>query len=237
MENSVMCDSDKNVLCEALNLRDEQGGRVTVMALGDEQDMKILKEAMTYGTDRAVFVPMSEEETGVAQSASCAAQMIQRTGPYDVIFFGRQAADGDSAHMAVMTAQAAGIPVALYSKTFECASGGNGWNAKSETEQREIRMSGKFPVVVVSVREDQKKRYPKVSDIMKVYSGQNMIEKADSPDISILSLPKTIQIRTYVPKTAHQRQIQMIEGADEEEKAAGCLKILAMHSFLEGLRK
>lgn len=235
LENSGMCDSDKNVLCEALNLRDEQGGFVTVMALGDEheQEIQILKEALTYGTDRALLVQISEDKTGVALAAACAAQALRKTGPYDVIFFGRQAIDGDSAHMAVMTAQAAGIPAALYSKKFECASDGEGWRAESETEHGEIQLSGNFPIVVVSVREDQKKRYPKISDILKVYSGQNMVEKVASPDILPLTLPKPVQIHTYVPETAHH-QIQMIEGTDEEEKAAGCLKILGMYSFLEG---
>ena len=203
--------------------------------MGDEheQEIQILKEALTYGTDRALLVQISEDKTGVALAAACAAQALRKTGPYDVIFFGRQAIDGDSAHMAVMTAQAAGIPAALYSKKFKCASDGEGWRAESETEHGEIQLSGNFPIVVVSVREDQNKRYPKISDILKVYSGQNMVEKVASPDILPLTLPKPVQIHTYVPETAHH-QIQMIEGTDEEEKAAGCLKILGMYSFWEG---
>ena len=49
-------DSDKNVLKEALNLRDQEGGTVTAMVIGPPEAEKTAREALTWGADRAVLV-------------------------------------------------------------------------------------------------------------------------------------------------------------------------------------
>ena len=42
-------------------------------------------------------------------------QVIKKLGPYDLVLCGRQAIDGDSAHMASMTSCALEIPLIAYS--------------------------------------------------------------------------------------------------------------------------
>lgn len=96
-------DSDKNVLKEALNLRDQEGGTVTAMVIGPPEAEKTAREALTWGADRAVLV-LKKETGDISHSAKLLAGAIEAEDMFDIILCGRQAIDGDAAHMAAMTA-------------------------------------------------------------------------------------------------------------------------------------
>ena len=49
-------DSDKNVIKEALDLRDRYGGTVDVIGFGPLSAEDVMKEALTYGIDNAFLI-------------------------------------------------------------------------------------------------------------------------------------------------------------------------------------
>lgn len=97
-------DSDKNVIKEALDLRDRYGGTVDVIGFGPLSAEDVMKEALTYGIDNAFLINDPQfADMDISQTARIVAAGIKKLGPYDLVLCGRQAIDGDSAHMASMT--------------------------------------------------------------------------------------------------------------------------------------
>lgn len=53
---SIMNPFDKNALEEALQLKEQYGGTVTVISMGPEQAKATLREALSMGADKAYLV-------------------------------------------------------------------------------------------------------------------------------------------------------------------------------------
>lgn len=225
-------DSDKNVLEEALNLRDQEGGLVTVMVLGPYSGRKVLQEALTYGIDRAVLVSdQAFEDVDIAGAAGVLAEAIQKTGPYDLIFGGRQAIDGDAAHMAVMTAKNLQLPLIPYAKELQID--GRVIEAVCAGDQADSRIQAVMPAVILSIREQNQKRFPKVADILKAYDGTYRIETLDRLFLNIpRPEPKMRQLAKYFQENLQDRQLCMLQGGSEEEKGCQLLNVLHEMSFL-----
>ena len=215
-------DSDQNVLMEALNLRDKEGGTVTVMVIGPSTGEKTAREALTWGVDRSVLVLKDGKATGdILESARVLAKAIEVEGTFDVILCGRQAIDGDAAHMAAMTASFLNIPLIAFSKKMEISDGKlyNWCMSKDGTERTECCM----PALVLSVKEDNKRRHPNVCDIMSAYAGSTVIPvikpERNTPEKIIR------QVGQYTPGKKHKKGM-MLAGKDEQELAGQLRQIL-----------
>ena len=73
---------------------------------------------LTWGADRAVLV-LKKETGDISHSAKLLAGAIEAEDMFDIILCGRQAIDGDAAHMAAMTAFFLKIPLIAYSKKIK----------------------------------------------------------------------------------------------------------------------
>lgn len=220
-------DSDKNVLKEALDLRDCYGGSVSVVGFGPLSAENIMKEALTYGIDEAFLItdPIFED-TDISQTAKIMASFIDRREPYDLILCGRQAIDGDSAHMAAMTSSALDIPLVAYSDEITKISNGSIF-AKCMGDQNAYNIEAKMPAMVLSIREKNKNRFPSVSDIMKTYDGTYQTKIQTNKDMNLtVGKRKVTQIRKYEVKNAKQQELVMLTGKNEEEQAAQFLQLL-----------
>ena len=107
-ERTHLCDSDKQVLSEALHLRDEISGQVTVLAYGSMDREDILSEIWSYAPDQVFMLPKNipgrdaacEGSVNLIPTAQALASAVRQIGAFDLILLGRQAVDGDSIHMA-----------------------------------------------------------------------------------------------------------------------------------------
>ena len=63
-ERTHLCDSDKQVLSEALHLRDEISGQVTVLAHGSMDREDILSEIWSYAPDQVFMLPKKYTRSG-----------------------------------------------------------------------------------------------------------------------------------------------------------------------------
>ena len=206
-------DSDKNVLKEALNLRDQEGGIVTAMVIGPPEAEKTAREALTWGADRAVLV--LKKETGeISHSAKLLAGAIEAEDMFDIILCGRQAIDGDAAHMAAMTAFFLKIPLIAYSKKMKVSDKKifNWCMALEGTERTESSL----PALVLSVREDNALRHPNVADIMSAYAESTVIPVLKGEQGKTKKIIKPV--REYIPDEAPKNR-QMLTGRDEQELA------------------
>jgi len=97
---------DLNALEEALAIKDIHGGHVTVLTMGPPSAETVLKECLFRGADEAVLLSdrkfAGADTLATSYALACA---IRRIGPFDMIFCGRQAIDGDTAQVGPQIAE------------------------------------------------------------------------------------------------------------------------------------
>jgi len=116
---AVLNSEDRAALELALRVRDQYGGRVTVLTMGPQRASDILRECLYMGADAACLI--SDRKFAGADTLATSyvlSQAIQRFAPYDLVFAGRQAIDGDTAQVGPQTAEKLGIPQITYTEAI-----------------------------------------------------------------------------------------------------------------------
>ena len=95
---------DLFALEEALRLRDEFGGEVTVLTMGPPTAEDSLRKALTFGADRAVlltdrFFAGSDTLATTYALATAIGKIGEAFGAPDLVFTGKQTIDGDTAQV------------------------------------------------------------------------------------------------------------------------------------------
>jgi len=101
---------------EGLKIKEKLGGKVTVITMGPPMAKEILKTAIGMGVDEAVLI----SDRRVAGSDTWAtsyvlSKAIQKLG-FNVVLFGKQAIDGDTAQVGPSTAEFLNIPCITWVK-------------------------------------------------------------------------------------------------------------------------
>ena len=95
---------DLVVLEEALRLRDNYGGTVTVLTMGPPMAEDSLRKCLTFGADRAVLLTdrffAGSDTLATSYALTAAIRKISETwGKPDIVFAGKQTIDGDTAQV------------------------------------------------------------------------------------------------------------------------------------------
>jgi len=95
---------DLFALEQALKLRDEFKGKVTVLTMGPPMAEDSLPKALTFGADRAVLLTdrffAGSDTLATSYALSCAISKISETfGAPQIVFTGKQTIDGDTAQV------------------------------------------------------------------------------------------------------------------------------------------
>jgi len=108
---SIMNPYDQHALEEAVRLKEQLGGEVTVLSMGPPQAAEVLRQAIACGADQGVLV--SDRAFAGADTWATSytlAKAVALLGPFDLILCGKQAIDGDTAQVGPGLATQLGIP-------------------------------------------------------------------------------------------------------------------------------
>jgi electron transfer flavoprotein beta subunit len=87
----------------ALRLKDEHGGRVTVISMGPPQAELALRKCISFGADDAILVTdrafAGADTLATSYALASAITQIDRTHAVDMVFTGKQTIDGDTAQV------------------------------------------------------------------------------------------------------------------------------------------
>ena len=107
----VLNPADESAVELALRLRDAHGGEVTALSMGPARAEGTLRELIARGVDHAALLCdpacAGSDTLATARALSAAARAL---GPFDLLLFGRRAADGETGQVGPMTAALLGIP-------------------------------------------------------------------------------------------------------------------------------
>ena len=122
---SILNPFDENALEMALQLKEKHAGtKVTVLTMGPPQAAEVLKEAVGRGADAVVLLcdrAFAGSDTWATSYALSTA--IGKLEKPDLVLFGKQAIDGDTAQVGPGVADWLGIPCIAYARKLEIADG------------------------------------------------------------------------------------------------------------------
>lgn len=122
---SIMNPFDENALEMALQLKEKHPGtKVTVVTMGPPQAADILKEAVGRGADAVVLLSdrafAGSDTWATSYALSTAIGKLEKP---DLVLFGKQAIDGDTAQVGPGVAVWLGMPCITYARAIEIADG------------------------------------------------------------------------------------------------------------------
>jgi electron transfer flavoprotein beta subunit len=114
---AIFNSEDRVALELAIRVRERFGGKVTAITMGPPRASDVLRECLYMGADEVCLI--SDRKFAGADTLATSfvlANAIQKLGPYDFVFGGRQAIDGDTAQVGPQTAEKLGIPQVTYAE-------------------------------------------------------------------------------------------------------------------------
>jgi electron transfer flavoprotein beta subunit len=154
---------DEFAIEEGLRIKEQKGGEVTVLTVGDESNQDILRTALAMGADNAVLVKASYDFDSF-QLANNIANYAKKYNP-DLILLGRQSIDFDSFQVPSLLATLLDFPsVSVVSKlTIDS----NKIIAERDIEGGKEIVETSLPCIISTQKGINEPRYPKLPDIMK----------------------------------------------------------------------
>lgn len=108
----------------ALRIREMLGGEVTAFTMGPPGAQTTLREAMAMGADHGVLISdRALSGADVLATSYTLSQAIRLKGPFDLIVFGRQTTDGDTAQVGPAVAVHLGLPYLCWIDAIDSCSG------------------------------------------------------------------------------------------------------------------
>lgn len=160
---------DEYAIEEALQLRDQHGGTVTVISMGPEQALEALKHAVAMGCDEAVRI-WDDACTGSDTLATSyvLAQVVEKIGDVDLILLGKSAIDAQTWQVGPALAKRLGIPALMYViKIAELDPEGKSITVERLLEEGRQVVSAPLPAVVGTTKGINEPRYTSFMGIRK----------------------------------------------------------------------
>ncbi|MDO9004666.1 MAG: electron transfer flavoprotein subunit beta/FixA family protein [Aquabacterium sp.] len=103
---------------EALRLKDQFGGRVTVLCMGPPQAEEALRKCVSFGADDAVLVTdrafAGADTLATSYALAAAIRKLSSEQAVDLVFTGKQTIDGDTAQVGPGIAKRMGLQLLTY---------------------------------------------------------------------------------------------------------------------------
>jgi electron transfer flavoprotein beta subunit len=161
----VISPFDLNAVEAALRIKDRSGGTVSILSLGNNLLPEVIKKPLSMGADEIVLLEDEAFEGGDSWSTAHALAMaIKKIGAYDIIFCGRQAADGDCGQVGPGIAELLGIPSITLAKDVEIVDGAARVGRVLEDWYEVVETT--LPAAITVSNELGEPRYPTIKGIM-----------------------------------------------------------------------
>ncbi len=163
---SIVNPFDENAVEAALQLKEQHGGKVTVITMGPPQASEALKTTIAMGVDEVCLV----SDRAFAGSDTWAtsytlSQAIRQLGKFDLIRCGTQAIDGDTAQVGPGIAEWLELPQV----TFAVKIAVEGGKARVERLLEEVNevVECPLPAVITVVKQINTPRLPSLKGMMR----------------------------------------------------------------------
>ncbi len=215
--SSIINPFDENAIEAGLQLREEHGGEVIVVCMGAPHAEKELRQAIAMGADRAIL--LSDRRFAIADTLATAYSLAiaaKKIGDYDILLFGKQAIDGDTAQVGPGVAETLGLPQITCVRRIEVADGKV--IAEQVLEDYYEIVQAPLPVVLTVVKEINEPRHASLRGVLKAKKAEIPIWKPEDVGADLTRIGKdgspTDVIRTFTPEP--RGDSEQLSGTPEE---------------------
>lgn len=218
--NWVMNPYDEMAVEEALQIRDDAGGTVSVFSLGPEKVVEALRTALAMGADSVARIdPEGNLLDGLATAKVLAGEL--KKGAFDLIVTGHRAVDDDNFQVGPAVAELMGIPHISMVIRQEVTDGKI--RCTRTIDGGTLVLETALPALITTQRGLNEPRYASLPGIMKA--------KKKPIDTRVLSEtgtdPGEPMVKTIIMRLPPQRKGgRIIEGGGAVDKAAALVKAL-----------
>lgn len=226
---SIVNPFDEYALEQGLLLKDRCGAKLIVVSMGPPQATAVLREALARGADAAFLV--SSRAFGGADTLATSytlAQAIRKAcdGVPDLVLFGKQAIDGDTAQVGPGVSEFLGVPLVTYVRRLEVKDAS--FSVECVMDDGVATVEGHLPAVMTVLKEADAPRYAPLSGAIRAAQAQITVlnEKdiaADPVKIGLKGSPTKV-VTIFPPP---------VKGGGEKVVASGDAAAKAILSFLE----
>ncbi|MCK8784998.1 electron transfer flavoprotein subunit beta/FixA family protein [Roseomonas sp. NAR14] len=215
---------DLFALEEALRLRDQLGGEVTVLTMGPPMAEDSLRKALTFGADRAVLLTDRFFAGSDTLATSFAlAQAIRRIGETwgepRIVFTGKQTIDGDTAQVGPGIARRLGLSQLTYVAAIDEVDPAAGtMTLRRRAEGGVQELTTRLPVLITMLEGTNEMRRGKVADALRAARAEIVTwsaAKAGITDVAMCGLrgSPTVVKRVFAPAARAERAV-LVETQD-----------------------
>ena len=197
---------DEYALEEALKLKDRFGARVTVVSMGPPQATVVIREALARGADDGALV--SSRAFGGADTLATSYTLAQAIRTVcggkapDLVLFGKQAIDGDTAQVGPGVSEFLDVPLVTYVRQLDAQADGS-YTVRSTMDDGEHVVEGRFPAVMTVLKEAATPRFAPLAGWMRAAKAEIRVldEKAVKADPALIGLKgsPTKVVRIFPP--------------------------------------
>ena len=161
---------DERALELALALKDSAGAHVVAVSMGPPQAVAVLREALARGADEA-FLVSSRAFGGadtLATSYTLSQAILKACGGAkpDLVLFGKQAVDGDTAQVGPEVSEFLDMPLVTYVRGLRVDSAAKSFSATTAMDDGEYTVECTLPAVVTVLKEAAAPRFASLAGAM-----------------------------------------------------------------------
>jgi electron transfer flavoprotein beta subunit len=215
---------DEYAVEEAIKQRDEHGGEVTVVTIGDEESEKQLRTALAMGADKAVLINTEEDlEEGDQFTTAKILEAFFEEKEVDLILAGNVAIDEASGQVGPRVAELLGIP---YVTTITKLSiDGETVHIEKDVEGDVEVIESSLPLLVTCQQGLNEPRYPSLPGIMKAKKkplDELELDDLDIDEDDVEAKTKTIDI--FLPAEKEAGKVLKGELSEQVKELVSLLK-------------
>lgn len=206
---------DREALEMALRVKDQFGGKVTVITMGPQRAIDMLKECLYMGADEAVLV--SDRKFAGSDTLATSyviSEAIKYLGEFDFVFGGRQAIDGDTAQVGPQTAEKLKMPQVTYAEEILELNGREVKIRKTIEGGYEV-LQATLPVLITVVKDAVKPRPFSAKRIMAKKNAKSLLDLEKLVDgysgVTVEDLVEKYSAKNLFIKTLTMNELKLDE--------------------------
>jgi electron transfer flavoprotein beta subunit len=222
----VMNPYDEIAVEEALQIREAQGGSVTVVSMGGVKAVETIRTALAMGADKGVHIndPAAEGSDALATAKILAAALKEIS--LDLIIAGHRAVDEDNYQVAAGVAEFLGIPQVSMVIKAELLDGKI--KCQRTIEGGTVFIEAPLPALFTTQRGLNEPRYASLPGIMKAKKKPVDVKTIadlglDAASVGAANRKVKIKALNLPPE---RQAVRMIEGDSPQDKAAELVRVL-----------
>ena len=236
---------DLFALEEAMRLRDEFGGRVTVLCMGPPMAEDALRRALGLGADRAVLITdrrfAGSDTLATSFALATTLETLGKDKPVDIVFTGKQTIDGDTAQVGPGIACRLGLNQLTYVSAIDSLDAAKGEIVVRRRAEGGVQvLKSKLPCLITMLEGANVLRRGSVQDMLRAARAKVTVWSAEDAGVADMLMcglrgSPTVVKKVFAPKPrAEPAEMVAVEGKTPAQVGDAILDLVfAMKPKLE----